>query len=188
MAEVIARSDRIAVSRRSFLSRAGLAGVGSGLSFVRLDAADISRYLSPSSFPKRATWHHSYGKALADAKKAAKPILLLFTGEEWSRASKLLQRKVFMKSEFHEWAIRSVVLAKVELSRDFKPTVFNIFERKKHEALITKYRVRTIPSAIFLSPGEIPLGILRFSGQTAREYVAAAQRILKRRQTGPGDN
>ena len=68
------------------------------------------------------------------------------------------------------------------LSREFKPTVFNIFERKAHEKLLEKYRMRAIPSAVILTPGERPLGILRFSGQTAREYVSAAQRIIQRRK------
>lgn len=146
-----------------------------------VSGADFRRFLSPSNLPKRATWHHSYSKALAAAKKDQRPIILLFTGDEWCRPCKLLDRKVFGKPEFNDWASKNVVLAKVNMSRQFKPTVFNIFQRKTHDTLIEKYRVRTIPSAVILTPSEKPLGILRFSGQTAREYVNAAQRIIQRR-------
>ena len=150
------------------------------------EAADLRRFLSPSNLPKRAKWHHAYNKALAEAKKTQRPIVLLFTGEEWCKPCKYLERKVFMKNEFHDWARENVVLAKINLSREFKPTVFNIFERKKHEELLKKFRMRTIPAAIIMSPGEQPLGILRFSGQTAREYVTAAQRIIQRRKPSIG--
>lgn len=152
----------------------------------RGEAADFSRYLSPSNLPKRAKWHHSYKKALEESQKTQRPIMLLFTGEEWCRPCKYLERKVFMKNEFHDWALKNVILAKIDLSREFKPTVFNIFERKKHEELLEKFRMRTIPTAIILSPGEQPLGILRFSGQTAREYVSGVQRIIQRRKPGAG--
>ena len=147
-----------------------------------LGAADFSRFLSPSNLPKRAKWHHSYSKALAEAKKTQRPIVLLFTGEDWCKPCKYLERKVFMKNEFHKWALENAVLAKVDLNREFKPTVFNVFERKAHGELLEKYRMRAIPSAIILTPGERPLGVLRFSGQTAREYVSAAQRIIQQRK------
>ena len=180
----IAWLDRI-VFWRSLLQGLCLAGVLL-VSAEPAEAADLRRFLSPANLPKRAKWHHAYSKAVAEAKKTQRPIMLLFTGEEWCKPCQYLERKVFMKNEFHEWAIKSVVLARVNLSREFKPTVFNIFERKSHENLLKKYRMRTIPSAIMLTPGEQPLGVLRFSGQTAREYVAAAQRIIQRRKPSIG--
>ncbi len=150
---------------------------------VQLSAAvsDLGRFLSPANLPKRAKWHHVYGKAVKDAKSKNRPMILLFTGDGWCRPCKYLERKVFLKQTFHDWALKNVVLAKIDVNRQFKPTAFNIFERKAHDALVAKYRIRTVPFVLILSPSEKPIGILRFSGQTAREWVNAAHRIIQHR-------
>lgn len=178
-------STPLLLSRRSCATLA--LGLLAGTASSAVQGADLKRFFSPADMPRRAKWHFAFSKAKAEAKKTQRPLMVLFSGDGWCRPCKYLDRKVFLKDEFHQWAIKSVVLAKIEVSREFKPTVFNIFERRVHEEMVTKYRIRTIPSALFMTAADRPIGLLRFNGQSAREYVQAAQRIIQHRQRGGGN-
>lgn len=172
------------LTRRSWATIA--LGFFAGTASSAVQGADLKRFFSPADMPKKAKWHFAFSKAKAEAKKTQRPLMVLFSGDGWCRPCKYLDRKVFLKDEFHQWALNNIVLAKIELNRQFKPTVFNIFERRAHEALVTKYRIRTIPLALFMTAAERPIGLLRFSGQSAREYVQGAQRIIQHRQRSGG--
>ena len=55
-------------------------------------------------------WLDSFDEAIKESKKTGKPILANFTGSDWCGWCIRLDKEVFSKSEFKEWADKNVVL------------------------------------------------------------------------------
>jgi len=62
------------------------------------------------------TWHNDINKAIDISFKSKKPMLLFFTGSDWCGWCIKLQKEVFQKPEFSEWA-KNVVLVELDFPR-----------------------------------------------------------------------
>jgi protein disulfide-isomerase len=65
------------------------------------------------------TWHTDVNKAIEISSKTNKPMLLFFTGSDWCGWCIKLQKEVFFKPEFKEWA-NNVVLVELDYPRKTK--------------------------------------------------------------------
>ncbi|PKP15620.1 MAG: thioredoxin family protein [Bacteroidetes bacterium HGW-Bacteroidetes-23] len=65
------------------------------------------------------TWHTDVNKAIEISSKTNKPMLLFFTGSDWCGWCIKLQKEVFFKPEFAEWA-NNVVLVELDFPRKTK--------------------------------------------------------------------
>ena len=65
------------------------------------------------------TWHTDVNKAIEISSKTNKPMLLFFTGSDWCGWCIKLQKEVFFKPEFKEWA-NNVVLVELDFPRKTK--------------------------------------------------------------------
>jgi thioredoxin-related protein len=72
---------------------------------------------STLSFAQDLTWHTDMEKAISISQKEKKPIMLFFTGSDWCGWCIRLQKEVFKKPEFIEWAKSNVVLVEVDFPR-----------------------------------------------------------------------
>ncbi len=59
-------------------------------------------------------WHTDMMKAYEISKASNKPIFAFFTGSDWCGWCHKLQKEVFAKSEFIEWAQKNVVLVELD--------------------------------------------------------------------------
>src|SRR5712671_809845 len=64
-----------------------------------------------------AGWDDDYAKALAQAKAEKKLLLMDFTGSDWCGWCIKLDKEVFSKPEFKEYAKKSLVLVEVDFPR-----------------------------------------------------------------------
>ena len=62
-------------------------------------------------------WHTDMAKAYDISKATNKPIFAFFTGSDWCGWCHKLQREVFAKPEFIDWAKKSVVLVELDFPR-----------------------------------------------------------------------
>jgi protein disulfide-isomerase len=62
-------------------------------------------------------WHTDMLKANEISQKSNKPIFAFFTGSDWCGWCKKLQRDVFVKQEFIQWAKSNVVLLELDFPR-----------------------------------------------------------------------
>lgn len=65
------------------------------------------------------TWHTDINKAVEISSRTNKPMLLFFTGSDWCGWCIKLQKEVFLKPEFSEWADK-VVLVELDFPRKTK--------------------------------------------------------------------
>ena len=63
------------------------------------------------------TWYTDLGKAHAESEKSNKPIFGFFTGSDWCGWCKMLQRNVFAKQAFIDWAQANVVLLELDFPK-----------------------------------------------------------------------
>ncbi len=63
-------------------------------------------------------WTMDYDAALALAKKKDLPILLNFTGSDWCGWCKFMDRNVFKKSEWQEYASKNIVLVTLDFPQN----------------------------------------------------------------------
>jgi thioredoxin-related protein len=105
------------------------------------------------NMPKNVdSWHVSYEKALREARKDGKPVLMWFTDSKSNAASKALANELFNHNKFKKWAEENVVLLRidsfiVEDDSDRK-------ERKREyvRKLKKRYKVLGAPVVVILSP------------------------------------
>ncbi|MFD2257312.1 thioredoxin family protein [Luteolibacter algae] len=65
-----------------------------------------------------ATWLHDFEAAKAQAKAENKPIFINFTGSDWCGWCIKLEKEVFSKKEFQEYAKENLVLMEADFPRN----------------------------------------------------------------------
>ena len=92
-------------------------------------------------------WLTDMGKAMKLAEKTGKPILVDFSGSDWCGWCMKLDREVFAKKAFKEFAKKELILVLL----DFPNRKFMTAEQKKHnQKWAKKYKVRGYPTVLLL--------------------------------------
>ncbi|MDJ0839427.1 MAG: thioredoxin family protein [Acidobacteriota bacterium] len=92
-------------------------------------------------------WITDMDEAQKVAQEDNKYILVNFTGSDWCGWCKRLDREVFSKKEFADFADNNLVLLKLDFPK-FKKLPEG--QRESNEALARKYRVRGFPTILLL--------------------------------------
>lgn len=175
-----------------------LAMYGKGFRWPAFWGACILVYIGNFSYAQTGgdktgslTWYTDVYQAGTISRQTNKPIFALFTGSDWCSWCRKLQREVFQKPAFVEWAQKNVVLLELDFPRNKQlsakleeqnrsllqffnvtgfPTVW-IFYLKK-DAETQKYMVTGLGSLGYPS-GAVP-------GKEEVKFLEDAQAILSR--------
>ena len=103
----------------------------------------------------KLTWQDNLEKALAQAKKENKAVLVNFTGSDWCIWCKRLTEEVFAKKEFEVYAAKNLILVKLDFPRSIEQTT----ETKLYNNnLAQRYRVQGFPTILlFNTSGKLVL-------------------------------
>lgn len=96
------------------------------------------------------TWHNDINKAIDISSKSKKPMLLFFTGSDWCGWCIKLQKEVFLKPEFSEWA-KNVVLVELDFPRK---TQLEEKLKQQNAQLQQIFQVTGYPTIWFVTPQE----------------------------------
>ncbi|HEY1109264.1 MAG TPA: restriction endonuclease [Opitutaceae bacterium] len=122
-------------------------------------------------------WHTRYGTAAAEAARRNVPILALFTGSDWSPASKAFQEEVAFQSEFVSAFTGEYVLLWLDFPTR-SPQPANVVE--ENQRVRERYGVITYPAVLLIgADGELKRTVDLSAprpGQTYRERMIAAVR------------
>jgi len=92
-------------------------------------------------------WHTDLAKAKEKARAANKHILINFTGSDWCGFCIKLQKEVFSKPEFAEYAQKHLVLVEIDFPRNKEqPETLKTANRK----LQKEYKVSGFPTLLLL--------------------------------------
>jgi thioredoxin-related protein len=122
------------------------------------------------------TWETNYKKAQEEAKTGNKLLLLDFTGSDWCPWCIKLDREVFSKPEFKDYASKNLVLMEVDFPRwkELNPAV-----RKQNEQLAQQYQIEGFPTVVVLNGDGKPVGVLGYMEGGPQAFIAELEKLRK---------
>lgn len=126
--------------------------------------------------PAKAVWHTDFAKAQKLAKDSGKPVLMNFSGSDWCYWCIKLEKEVFHKKAFKDYAAKNVVLmlvdtpSKAKLPADVK---------KQNEDLKAKYMIRGFPTVILLDSEGKKVAQTGYKDGGAEKYVEHIKSLLE---------
>jgi thioredoxin-related protein len=138
------------------------------------------------------TWYTDINQAYELSNKTSKPIFAFFTGSDWCGWCHRLERNVYSKPGFKEWAARNVILLELDFPRNKTlPEAIT----QQNAGLQQFFHVQGYPTVwmFFMSKDEAtkkfniePLGSLSYPqsepGQEEATFLANAAAIMKKRK------
>jgi len=95
----------------------------------------------------KLNWNGNLEKAVEQAKKENKTVLVNFTGSDWCIWCKRLSAEVFQQKEFEEYAKESLVLVMLDFPKDIEQTQ----ETKEYNnKLAQKYGIQGFPTILLI--------------------------------------
>jgi thioredoxin-related protein len=123
-------------------------------------------------------WSSDYAKSLEKAKAENKMVLLDFTGSGWCASCIKLEKEVFLKPAFKEYARKTLVLVKV----DFPPSM----EQAKKDNVelaemlgVPKGGLIAFPTLVVMDPDGKKLGDFFYDGGGPAAFIAEVEKLRK---------
>jgi protein disulfide-isomerase len=141
-----------------------------------VDASPAQNTASDQTTPSKPGWMTSYEQAQQEAKANNKLMLLDFTGSDWCGWCILLDREVFSKPQFKEYASKNLVL----LELDFPKTKYvSAATRAQNERLAMQYQVQAFPTIIVLNGEGQVVGAFGYMKGGPDAFIAALEKMRK---------
>jgi protein disulfide-isomerase len=116
--------------------------------FSQLAASSLALALVSSTVFAAAGWSDDYEKGIAQAKAEKKLLVLDFTGSDWCGWCMKLDKEVFSKKEFKDYAKDNLVLVEVDFPQS-KPQSKKL--KEQNEKLQAKYGIEGYPTIVVLN-------------------------------------
>ena len=112
-------------------------------------------FISSSFFAQveKLTWHTDLVKAIEISTKEKKTLMLFFTGSDWCGWCIRLQKEVFYKPEFIEWANDNVVLVDIDFPNNKSKQSTEL--QQQNNMLQQQFGVQGYPTIHFVRPDKI---------------------------------
>ena len=121
-------------------------------------------------------WLTDLPKAQAQAKKENKLVMLDFTGSDWCGWCIKLNKEVFSKSEFADYAKKNLVLVEVDFPRGKKQTEE---QKKANQKLFEKYKIEGYPTIIVLNGEGTQVGKLGYMS-SPKPFIEELDKLKKK--------
>jgi protein disulfide-isomerase len=135
---------------------------------VKLSALVLAVVTSSAAFAA-AGWDDDYEKAVAKAKAEKKMVLLDFTGSDWCGWCIKLDKEVFSKKEFKDYAKENLVLVEVDFPQGKRQTAKL---KEQNEKLQKEHSVRGYPTIVVLNPEGKKVGQLGYMEGGPAPFIA----------------
>ncbi|HEY2125250.1 MAG TPA: thioredoxin family protein [Chthoniobacterales bacterium] len=122
------------------------------------------------------SWQTDYKKAQEQAKTDKKLLLVDFTGSDWCGWCIRLNREVFSKPEFQEYANKNLVLLEIDFPRGKTQTPAL---KKQNEELATQYRIQGFPTLVVLNGEGRVVGALGYMQGGPSVFIAELEKLRK---------
>lgn len=167
-------------------------------SVAALVAAENSAPAGETAAPKPAVsttnvvpgqWTMDFDAARAVAKEKKLPLLLNFTGSDWCPYCKIVDKDVFQKPEWQDYARGKLLLVTLDFPRnqELVPKEF----RERNAALQEKYGISGFPTFLILAPdgetvvrkfgiqsGQTPYTFMKEVGTSLRRMPGEVEKLL----------
>jgi thioredoxin-related protein len=110
---------------------------------------------TPTAAAESAQWLTDFEAAKAKAHAENKLLLMKFTGSDWCPPCMMLEKQVFSKPEFAEYAAKHLVLLELDFPRRKE---LPAEQRAANTKLAQEYGIEGFPTVIVLDANAKPLG------------------------------
>jgi protein disulfide-isomerase len=126
--------------------------------------------------PSKPGWLTSYEQGQQEAKANNKLMLLDFTGSDWCGWCILLDREIFSKPQFKEYASKNLVLVELDFP---KMKSVSAETRAQNERLAIQYQVQAFPTIIVLNGDGQVVGALGYMKGGPDAFIAVLEKLRK---------
>jgi thioredoxin-related protein len=131
------------------------AGTGIVLSVVLLlGFSSLAATTSPPALKKPTPWLINFDRAMTEARKDDRLVLVYFSGSDWDPWCQKLDSDVLNTDLFRDWAAKNVILMRVDFPRE---TPLSSTVASQNEQLKARYSISKTPSFVLLDPWGQPL-------------------------------
>ena len=130
----------------------------------------------PPSVAAKPGWLTSYDQAQKEAQTKHRLLLMDFTGSDWCGWCIMLDKEVFSKPEFKEYASKNLVLLELDFPRA-KPMPPEV--TAQNERLLVKYGIQGFPTVVVFDSSGKPLGALGYQAGGPQAFIAELERLRK---------
>ena len=130
--------------------------------------------LLPALAQGASTWLTDLTKAQSQARTEKKAMLLNFTGSDWCGWCIRLQREVFSKPEFDEYARKNLVLVEVDFP---KRKAQSDAQLRANRALAQRFSVEGYPTLVVLDSAGKELGRLGYEPGGPKSFLAKLSKL-----------
>jgi protein disulfide-isomerase len=141
----------------------------------KLAASGLALALVSSTVLAAAGWSDDYEKGLAQAKAEKKLLVLDFTGSDWCGWCMKLDKEVFKKPEFKDYAKQSLILVQLDFPHQ-KPQSKKV--KEQNATLAKKFEIKGYPTIILLSSEGELVGQTGYQPGGAEKYVEHLKSLL----------
>lgn len=131
---------------------------------------------SVAASAQTSTWGQDYSAALAEAKKSGKPVLVNFSGSDWCKWCVALDKEVFSKEVFKDYAEDNLVLVLIDTpaKKELKSAV-----AKQNDELKKKFAIRGFPTVLLVDSEGKVLAQTGYQYGGAEKYVEHLKGLVK---------
>jgi len=125
-------------------------------------------------------WHTDFENAKELASSQNKSILIYFTGSDWSRSSKMLNKDFFYTEKFQKIASENLILVRVNSPR--RSNLISNLQQTKNQKLSKTYHQKVYPTVVLTDANGKQLGIVEsynYLHDTSKHY-ALINKVVKK--------
>jgi thioredoxin-related protein len=119
-------------------------------------------------------WLTSYEQAQKEALTGNKLLLMDFTGSDWCGWCIMLDKEVFSKPEFKEYARKNLVLLELDFPRRKKMPAEIM---QQNQRLATQYQIMSFPTVVVLNGSGQVVGALGYEKGGPSVFIARLEKI-----------
>jgi protein disulfide-isomerase len=124
----------------------------------------------------KSGWLTSLDQAQKEAQAKNRLLLMDFTGSDWCGWCIMLDKEVFSKPEFKEYASKNLVLLELDFPRK-KQMPAEI--TAQNERLLMKYGIQGFPTVVVFDSSGKPLGALGYQAGGPQAFIAQLEKLRK---------
>jgi len=139
-------------------------------------AAAVICLAAVSSTQAGPEWLTDYKKAQQEAKTSNRLLLVDFTGSDWCGWCIKLDKEVFSKTEFKDYANKNLVLMEADFPRA-KAQAAGL--KKQNQELAQQYQIQGFPTVIVLNGDGQKIGELGYMEGGPATFIAELEKLRK---------
>jgi protein disulfide-isomerase len=150
--------------------------VVAGLLAMSCSKSSTAQDMDKGSEAAKSGWLTSFDQAQKEAKANQKLLLMDFTGSDWCGWCIMLDKEIFSKTEFKEYASKNLILLELDFPRRKQ---LSAETKAQNERLAMQYRIQGFPTVVILDSNGKPVGSLGYTRGGPQAFIAELEKLRK---------